>query len=96
MIDGQGTLAIGTAISLLVEISKTMMPEDKAKRLGPYLVLAYSLVATLVYVVSMPVFPPMRTDIWALFMGWLTVAATAIGVYHGAKLTLKAGAEVRG
>lgn len=92
MIDGQGTLAIGTAITMLVEISKSLMPAAQAKRLGPYLVLAYSLIATCVYVLSMPVFPPARMDVWALFMGWLTVAATAIGVYHGAKLTLdKAG-----
>lgn len=90
MIDGNGTIAVGAAVAVMVEISKSLMPASQAKRLGPYLVLAFSLIATVVYVVSMPVFPPMRTDTWALFMGWLTTTVTAIGTYHGAKLTLKA------
>lgn len=90
MIDGTGTLAIGSAVAVMVEISKTLMPKDKAKTFGPYLVLAFSLIATTIYVLSMPQFPPMRTDLWALFMGWLTTTVTAIGTYHGAKLTLKA------
>lgn len=87
MIDGNAQLAIGTAVMLLVEISKTLMTPYHAKRLGPYLALAFSFAATLVYVISAPVFPPMRTDLWAIFMGWLMVLATSVGVYHGAKLT---------
>lgn len=90
MIDGTGTIAIGAAVAVMVEIAKSLMPAVQARRFGPYLVLAFSLIATCVYVVSMPVFPPLRTDLWGLFMGWLTTTVTAIGTYHGAKLTIKA------
>lgn len=98
MSDGQATLAIGAAVTLMVEIAKTLMPPSHAKKLGPYLALAFSLMATVVYVVSAPTFPPLRTDIWSLFLGWLEVLAVSVGVYHGAKLTLKAapGREPRG
>lgn len=87
MIDGNGQLAIGAAVMLLVQVSKTMMPKEMAKSAAPYLALVFSLLATVVYVISMPMFPPSRLDIWALFMGWLMVFATATGVYQGAKLS---------
>lgn len=86
MIDGTGQAAIGLAVTILTEVSKTLMPSDTAKRLAPYLALVFSFLATVVYVLSMPTFPPLRTDLWALFMGWLTVYVTAVGAYHTAKL----------
>ncbi len=89
MIDGNAQLAIGVAIMLMTEIAKTLMPVEHAKKLGPYLALVFSFLATLLWVLSAPVFPPSRLDIWSLFMGWLHVFATSVGVYHGAKLALK-------
>lgn len=88
MIDGTGTVAIGTAVTLLTEILKTTLPQAQGKAAGPYLALGISLAMTLLYVVSQPVLPG-RMDIWALAMGWLTVYGTATGVYHGAKLAAK-------
>ena len=81
-------LSIGAAVMIMTEVSKTLMAPRHAKRLGPYLAMAFSFAATLVWIVSAPAFPPSRLDIWPLFMGWLQVWATAVGVYHGAKLAL--------
>jgi predicted membrane protein len=86
MIDGTGTVAIGAAVTLLTEVFKTTLPTEQGKAAGPYISLVLSLIVTLIYVFSMPAFPPTRTDLWPLFMGWLTIYGTATGVYHGAKL----------
>jgi hypothetical protein len=86
MIDGNGVLAIGAAVTMLTAVAKTVLPADKASALAPYVALALSLVATLVYVASLPVLPG-RTDLFPLLVAWLGVFGTATGVYKVAKLT---------
>jgi preprotein translocase subunit Sec61beta len=80
-------IAVGAAVSLLTEVAKTLLPPLPRKRLAPYIALAASLVATVLYILAAPVFPPARTQLWPLFLDWLTVYGTAVGIYHGAKLT---------
>ena len=92
MIDNVGILAIGTAVSIATEIIKTALKEEDpeaAKRAGPVIAILVSLFFTFAYVFSQPL-PPQRTDIWPLLMGWLTVTATAMGVYQGTKITASA------
>jgi hypothetical protein len=80
MIDQNALLAIGTMVAMLTSVAKTLMPADKAKQLAPYVALAVSLLATSLFVASMPVMPG-RTDLFGLAMAWLTVFGTATGVY---------------
>lgn len=92
MIGPDGQVAIGLAVTMLTEVAKSLMPPEKAKALAPYLALAFSLVATTLWVLSSQVFPPFRTDVWPLFMSWLTIYCTAVGAYHTTKLAGSGGA----
>lgn len=90
MIDNAGLLAIGAAVTMLTGVAKTLMPAETAKPLAPYVAFAMSLLATGVYVLSMPDLPG-RTDFFALLMAWLTVFGTATGIYKVGGLARRPG-----
>ena len=85
-------VTIGATVTLLTQVVKRSLPTDAA---GPHVVALLSFVAVVMWVLSAPVFPPDRTAIWTIFTGWVSIWATASGIYHGAKIATTGGARVR-
>lgn len=85
-------VTIGATVTLLTQIVKRAMPKDGN---GPLIVALLSLIATVMWIVSAPVFPPDRTHIWTLFTGWASIWATASGIYSGASIVTTGAARVK-
>lgn len=79
----EDTIAIAATVTLLTQVIKREMPGDGY---GPLIVTLLSLVAIGLWLVSGPIFPPDRTQIWTIFTGWAVIWSEAIGLYHGTSI----------
>lgn len=84
--------AIGAVVMTLSQIIKRALPGEGY---GIYIAGGISLICVLAYVASAAQFPPNRTDIWALFSGWVTVFATASGLHSLANVPATRAERVR-
>lgn len=71
---------IGAVVTVLVQIVKRAAPDDEGGY-GIYIAGAVSFLAVLLWVLSGATFPPNRTDLWAIFSGFVSVFATASGLH---------------
>lgn len=85
-------VSIGATVTLVTQIAKRGLPKDGS---GPILVALFSFVAVVLWLISGPVFPPDRTMIWSVFTGWVSIWATASGIYSGAGIVTTGAARVR-
>ena len=80
---------IGAVVMVLVQIIKRAVPRDDW---GVYIAGGVSFIVVLLYISSAAQFPPVRTDLWALFAGWVSVFAGAAGLHAVANVaTSEAG-----
>ncbi len=85
-------VAIGAAVTAVTQIIKRSLPGDGQ---GPAIVALLSFVAVVIWILSAPVFPPDRTQLWSLFTGWIAVWVAASGIYSGAQLVTTGAERVR-
>lgn len=71
---------IGAVVTTLTQIIK-QTPLGAREGWGIYIAGVVSLLCVLAWVASATYWPPARTDLWALFSGWVTVFATAAGIH---------------
>lgn len=83
---------IGATVMVLVQILKRALPGEGY---GIYIAGAVSLVCVVIYIASAAQFPPARTDIWALFTGWVSVFATASGLHAVANVPATRAERIR-
>lgn len=76
-------VTIGATVMVLTQIVKRAVPHDGY---SIYIAGGVSLLAVLIWVVSGINFPPARTDLWAIFSGWVSVFATAAGLHSAANV----------
>ena len=74
---------IGATVTVLVQIAKRALPGEGY---GVYLAGLFSLLATLLWVVSADGYPPGRVEVWSIFAGFVTVFSTAAGIYSVATM----------
>ena len=70
-------------VTVLVQIAKRALPGEGY---GVYLAGLFSLLATLLWVVSADGYPPGRVEVWSIFAGFVTVFSTAAGIYSVATM----------
>lgn len=85
-------VTIGATVTLLTQVVKRSLPTDTA---GPHVVAILSFVAVMMWVLSAPEWPPNRTALWPIFTGWVSIWATASGIYHGAQIVTTGAARVK-
>ena len=78
MITSEDAIAIAATVTVLTQIIKRVLPSDGG---GPYITGILSLIAVALWVISSPVFPPDRTQIYSVFANWVNVYASAVGIY---------------
>jgi hypothetical protein len=94
MMDAAAVATIGSVVMVLVQIVKRATP-DRYSACGVQICAALSIVGVLLWVVSAPVFPPARTDLFTLFAGWISVFATATGLYKSAQMATTGAERLR-
>jgi hypothetical protein len=82
----EAIVAISAAVVACTQLSKWAKLPD---HLGPIAVILLSGVGVGIWLASQTVWPPVRTDIWPIFAGWVAVALSAAGVFG----FTRAGAE---
>jgi hypothetical protein len=92
MMGPEDIVTIGATVSLLTQVVKRSIPKDGQ---GPHIVALLSFVAVMMWVASSPLFPPDRTMLWSVFTGWVSIWATASGIYHGANVATTKAARIR-
>lgn len=78
MITSEDAIAIAATVTILTQIIKRILPSDGG---GPYIAGILSFIAVILWVISAPVFPPERTQIYSIFANWVSVYATSVGIY---------------
>lgn len=74
----EAIVAISAAVVAFVQLVKWAGLKD---HWGPLVVIAFSGVGVLIWLISQPAWPPSRTDTWNIFAGWIAVALSAAGVF---------------
>jgi hypothetical protein len=70
-------VAISAAVVACVQLIKWAGLRDSW---GPIAVIGFSGLGVLIWLAGAPVWPPVRTDTWPIFAGWVAVALSAAGV----------------
>lgn len=83
--------AIGIAVTLLTQLAKFAFLPDRA---GPLAVLFFAALGVALYGWSNDPNFAARTTVWSYFVGWLTTAATAAGIYGFSRATAATVATV--
>lgn len=92
IMDAAAVATIGALVTTLTQITKRSLPGD-FDCWGPLIAATYSLLGVLLWVVSAPSFPPLRTDIWAIGAGWVSVFSTAVGIFQTVKMVTATGGQ---
>jgi len=90
VMDATAVATIGGVVMVLTQIFKRALPGDW-DAWGPHIAAILALGGVALWVYSAPTFPPQRTDTWAIFAGWVSVFATAVGLYQSAKMVTAPG-----
>lgn len=90
VMDATAVATIGGVVMVLTQIVKRALPGDW-DAWGPHIAAVLALLGVCIWVYSAPTFPPQRTDTWAIFAGWVSVFATAVGLYQSAKMVTAPG-----
>lgn len=88
MMDAQAVATIGASVAILTQIIKRSVPGDIDAH-GPLIAAVLALLGVALWVYSAPVFPPARTDAWTIGAGWVSVFASAVGVYESVKMVTR-------
>lgn len=75
--NAEAIATLGALVVVLTQITKRLLPGEGW---GPYAALCWSIVGVMLWCVSQPILP-MRTDIFTIFAGLVSVTATAMGIY---------------
>lgn len=92
MMQHEDTIVIAATVTLLTQVIKRELPGNGY---GPLVVTLLSLLAIGLWIVSGPIFPPDRTQIWTIFTGWAVIWSEAIGLYHGTSIATNAVERLR-
>lgn len=74
----EAIVAVSAAVVAFVQLIKWAGMKDSY---GPIVVIGFSGVGVVIWLISQATFPPMRTDTWDIFAGWIAVALSAAGVF---------------
>jgi hypothetical protein len=74
----ESIVAISAAVTALVQLTKWAGLRDQW---GPVIVILFSGIGVAIWLASQPAWPPVRTDIWAIFAGWISVALSSAGIF---------------
>src|SRR5688500_1073290 len=74
----QAIVAISAAVVAFVQLIKWAGLKD---HWGPIVVILFSGVGVGIWLFSQQQWPPMRTQVWDIFAGWIAVALAAAGVF---------------
>lgn len=85
--NAENIVAVSAAVVALVQLVKWAGLPD---RWGPLIVIAFSGLGTFIWLGSSATWPPVRTDIWPLFTGWVTVTLTSAGTFGFTRASVSA------
>jgi hypothetical protein len=85
-VTAEAIVAISAAVVAITQLAKWAKLPD---HWGPLAVILLSGVGVSVWLFSQQTWPPVRTDTWEIFAGWVAVALSAAGVFG----FTRAGAE---
>lgn len=71
-------VAISAAVVACTQLTKWAGLRDSW---GPLVVIGFSGAGVVVWLFSQNTWPPLRTDTWSIFAGWLSVALSSAGVF---------------
>jgi hypothetical protein len=74
----ESIVAISAAVTALVQLTKWAGLKDQW---GPVIVIVFSGIGVALWLSSQPMWPPVRTDTWQIFAGWVAVSLSAAGVF---------------
>ena len=83
----EAIITISAAVVALTQLAKWAKLPD---RLGPLAVILLAGVGVMVWLFSQETWPPVRTDTWNIFAGWVAVATSAAGVFGFTRATASA------
>lgn len=83
----EAIVAISAAVTALVQLSKWAGLKDSW---GPIVVILFSGVGVLIWLLSQTVWPPARTDTWDIFAGWVSVALASAGIFGFTRASVSA------
>lgn len=86
--DASAVATIGVLVTLLTTVIKRSVPGD-IDCYGLLIAATVSALGVGLWVVSAPLFPPPRTDYWAIGAGYVSVLSTAVGVYEMGKVVTR-------
>lgn len=90
VMDAAAVATIGALVTALCQVVKRTAPGN-IDAYGPLIAAVLSAVGVTLWVVSAPTFPPARTDIWTIGVGWVAVFTSAVGIYETVKMATSGG-----
>lgn len=92
--DASAVATIGAVVMTLTQIVKRALPGNW-DACGTLIAAVLAMMGVLLWVASAPDFPPERTSIFPIFAAWVSIFATATGLYESAKLVTATDAATR-
>jgi uncharacterized membrane protein len=85
VMDAAAVATIGALVTALCQVVKRTVPGN-IDAYGPLIAAVLAAIGVTLWVVSAPVFPPARTDIWTIGAGWVAVFTSSVGIYETVKM----------
>lgn len=85
IVDAAAVTTIAALVTALCQVVKRSVPGN-LDLYGPLIAAILAAFGVALWVISAPVFPPARTDWWAIGAGWVAVFTSAVGIYESVKM----------